>query len=126
MDQHFNPDKQHTLSESVSISGTGLHTGVLVDMTLQPANPGFGIQFQRVDLPNQPLIKADCDLVTDTSRGTTLQVGDAKVSTVEHILAALVGLGVDNLLIELNGPEIPIMDGSSAPFIEAIEKLGVL
>jgi UDP-3-O-[3-hydroxymyristoyl] N-acetylglucosamine deacetylase/3-hydroxyacyl-[acyl-carrier-protein] dehydratase len=95
-------------------------------MTLHPANPGFGIQFQRVDLPNQPVIKADCDLVTDTSRGTTLQVGDAKVSTVEHILAALVGLGVDNLLIELNGPEIPIMDGSSAPFIEAIEKVGVL
>ena len=126
MDQHFNPDKQHTLSQSVSISGTGLHTGILVDMTLQPANPGFGIQFQRIDLPNQPLIKADCDLVTDTSRGTTLQVGDAKVSTVEHILAALVGLGVDNLLIELNGPEIPIMDGSSAPFIEAIEKVGVL
>ena len=125
MDQHFNPDKQHTLSESISISGTGLHTGILVDMTLQPANPGFGIQFQRVDLPNQPLIKADCDLVTDTSRGTTLQVGDAKVSTVEHILAALVGLGVDNLLIELNGPEVPIMDGSSAPFIEAIEKVGV-
>ena len=126
MDQHFNPDKQHTLSQSVSISGTGLHTGILVDMTLQPANPGFGIQFQRIDLPNQPLIKADCDLVTDTSRGTTLQVGYAKVSTVEHILAALVGLGVDNLLIELNGPEIPIMDGSSAPFIEAIEKVGVL
>ena len=126
MDQHFNPDKQHTLSQSISISGTGLHTGILVDMTLQPANPGFGIQFQRIDLPNQPLIKADCDLVTDTSRGTTLQVGDAKVSTVEHILAALVGLGVDNLLIELNGPEIPIMDGSSAPFIEAIEKVGVL
>jgi len=126
MDQHFNPDKQHTLSESISISGTGLHTGILVDMTLHPANPGFGIQFQRVDLPNQPMIKADCDLVTDTSRGTTLQVGDAKVSTVEHILAALVGLGVDNLLIELNGPEIPIMDGSSAPFIEAIEKVGVL
>jgi UDP-3-O-[3-hydroxymyristoyl] N-acetylglucosamine deacetylase/3-hydroxyacyl-[acyl-carrier-protein] dehydratase len=126
MDQHFNPDKQHTLSESISISGTGLHTGVLVDMTLHPANPGFGIQFQRVDLPNQPVIKADCDLVTDTSRGTTLQIGDAKVSTVEHILAALVGLGVDNLLIELNGPEIPIMDGSSAPFIEAIEKVGVL
>ena len=126
MDQHFNPDKQHTLCESVSISGTGLHTGILVDMTLHPANPGFGIQFQRLDLPNQPVIKADCDLVTDTSRGTTLQVGDAKVSTVEHILAALVGLGVDNALIELNGPEIPIMDGSSAPFIEAIEKIGVL
>lgn len=126
MDQHFNPDKQHTLSQSLSISGTGLHTGILVDITLHPANPGFGIQFQRVDLPDQPIIKADCDLVTDTSRGTTLQIGDAKVSTVEHILAALVGSGVDNTLIELNGPEIPIMDGSSAPFIEAIEKTGVL
>ena len=126
MDQNFNPDKQHTINKSISISGTGLHTGVLVDMTLQPANPGFGYQFQRVDLPNQPIIKADCDLVTDTSRGTTLQVGDAKVSTVEHILAALVGLGVDNVLIQVNGPEIPIIDGSSAPFIEKIEKAGVV
>lgn len=126
MDINFNPDKQHTLNSSISISGTGLHTGVLVDMTLKPANPGFGIQFQRIDMPNQPIIKADCDLVTDTSRGTTLQVGDAKVSTVEHVLAALVGMGVDNVLIELNGPEIPIMDGSSMPFIELIEETGVM
>ena len=126
MDINFNPDKQHTLSSSISISGTGLHTGVLVDMTLKPANPGFGIQFQRVDLPQQPIIKADCDLVSDTSRGTTLQVGDAKVSTVEHVLAALVGMGVDNVLIELNGPEIPIMDGSSAPFINLIEQSGIV
>jgi len=126
MDQNFNPDKQHTLSKSISISGTGLHTGVLVDMTLTPANPGYGIQFQRVDLPNKPTIKADCDLVTDTSRGTTLQVGDVKISTVEHILAALVGMGVDNLLIEVNGPEIPIIDGSSSPFIEKIEEAGIL
>jgi UDP-3-O-[3-hydroxymyristoyl] N-acetylglucosamine deacetylase/3-hydroxyacyl-[acyl-carrier-protein] dehydratase len=126
MDQHFNPDKQHTLSKSIDISGTGLHTGVMVEMKLVPANPGFGMQFQRVDLPNKPIIKADCDLVTDTSRGTTLQVGDAKVSTVEHILAALVGSGVDNVLIEINGPEIPIMDGSSAPFIKIIEDAGVL
>jgi UDP-3-O-[3-hydroxymyristoyl] N-acetylglucosamine deacetylase/3-hydroxyacyl-[acyl-carrier-protein] dehydratase len=95
-------------------------------MTLHPANPGFGFQFQRIDLPNQPIIKADCDLVTDTSRGTTLQMGDAKISTVEHILAALVGLGVDNVLIQVNGPEVPIIDGSSAPFIEKIEKAGVL
>jgi UDP-3-O-[3-hydroxymyristoyl] N-acetylglucosamine deacetylase/3-hydroxyacyl-[acyl-carrier-protein] dehydratase len=126
MDSNFNPDKQHTLNSSISISGTGLHTGVLVDITLKPANPGFGIQFQRIDLPNQPIIKADCDLVTDTSRGTTLQVGDVKVSTVEHVLAALVGMGVDNVLVELNGPEIPIMDGSSMPFIELIEQIGVL
>jgi len=126
MDQNFNPDKQHTIEKNISISGTGLHTGVLVKMTLNPANPGFGYQFQRTDLPNQPIIKADCDLVTDTSRGTTLQVGDAKVSTVEHILAALVGLGIDNCLIQVNGPEIPIIDGSSSPFIEIIEKAGVV
>lgn len=126
MNPQFNPDKQHTLAKSVSISGTGLHTGVLVDMVLQPANPGFGFQFQRIDLPGKPIIKADCDLVTDTSRGTTLQIGDAKVSTVEHVLAALVGMGVDNCLIEINGPEMPIMDGSSEPFVELIEEAGVL
>ncbi len=126
MDTTFNPDFQHTLNSSININGTGLHTGITVDMTLKPANPGFGIQFQRIDLPNQPIIKADCDLVTDTSRGTTLQVGDAKISTVEHILAALVGMGVDNCLIELNGPEIPIIDGSSEPFVELIESIGVV
>ena len=125
MNATFNPDKQHTTASKDKISGTGLHTGVLVDMTLNPASAGFGIQFQRVDLPNKPIIKADCDLVTETSRGTTLQVDDAKVSTVEHILAALVGMGIDNVLIELNGPEIPIMDGSSEPFIELIEEVGV-
>ena len=121
----FNPDKQHTLENAINISGKGLHTGVLVDMTLCPASPGFGIQFKRVDLPNQPVIKADCDLVTDTSRGTTLQSEDARVSTVEHLLAALVGMGIDNVLVELNAPEIPIMDGSSQPFVELIEEAGV-
>jgi UDP-3-O-[3-hydroxymyristoyl] N-acetylglucosamine deacetylase/3-hydroxyacyl-[acyl-carrier-protein] dehydratase len=126
MDKNFNPDKQHTLVNAVSISGTGLHTGINVDMVLKPANPGFGYQFQRTDLPGAPIIKADCDLVTDTSRGTTLVQGDYKVSTVEHILAALVGMGVDNCLIELNGPEIPIIDGSSGPFVDIIAKAGVL
>ena len=121
----FNQDKQHTLTSPISISGTGLHTGILVDMVLNPANTGFGFQFKRVDLPGEPVIKADCDLVTDTSRGTTLEDKGAKVSTVEHILAALVGMGVDNCLIEINGPEIPIMDGSSQPFIEAIDKAGI-
>src|SRR6478609_5931400 len=125
MDVNFNPDKQHTLSKAVQISGTGLHTGVLVDMKLSPAHPGFGIQFQRIDIPGSSLIKADCDFVTDTSRGTTLQIGDAKVSTVEHLLAGLVGKGIDNVLVELNGPEIPIMDGSSEPFIDLIEEAGV-
>ena len=126
MDASFNADLQHTLKTSISISGTGLHTGVNVDMSLNPANPGFGIQFKRIDLPGQPLIKADCDLVTDTSRGTTLEDNGAKVSTVEHVLAALVGMGVDNCLIEINGPETPIIDGSSEPFVEIIEEAGVL
>ncbi|MFT3825631.1 MAG: bifunctional UDP-3-O-[3-hydroxymyristoyl] N-acetylglucosamine deacetylase/3-hydroxyacyl-ACP dehydratase [Chitinophagaceae bacterium] len=125
MSEQFNPDKQHTLKEATSISGTGLHTGINVDMTLKPANPGFGFQFKRVDLEGQPTIKADCDLVTDTSRGTTLEENGAKISTVEHILAALVGMGVDNCLIEVNGPEIPIIDGSSAPFVKIIEAAGV-
>jgi UDP-3-O-[3-hydroxymyristoyl] N-acetylglucosamine deacetylase/3-hydroxyacyl-[acyl-carrier-protein] dehydratase len=126
MDAKFNPDKQHTLGSSVSIAGTGLHTGIKVNMTLKPTNPGFGFQFQRIDLPGQPIIKADCDLVTDTSRGTTLEDNGAKISTVEHVLAALVGMGVDNCLIEVNGPEMPIIDGSSEPFIEIIEDAKVI
>ena len=126
MNANFNPDKQHTLKSAVSISGTGLHTGIKVDMILNPANAGFGIQFQRIDLAGQPIVKADCDLVTDTSRGTTLEDKGVKVSTVEHILAALVGMGVDNCLVELNGPEIPIIDGSSAPFVEIIEEAEVV
>ena len=121
----FNPDKQHTINSEASVSGTGLHTGVLVDLTLKPAPPGFGIQFQRIDLPGKPIIKADCDLVTDTSRGTTLEANGGKVSTVEHVLAALVGMGIDNCLIEVNGPEMPIMDGSSEPFVDLIEKAGI-
>ena len=126
MDKNFNVDKQHTLVAPISISGTGLHTGINVDMVLKPANPGFGYQFQRTDLPGSPVIKADCDLVTETSRGTTLEKDGTKVSTVEHVLAALVGMGVDNCLIEVNGPEIPIIDGSSEPFVNIIEKTGVL
>src|SRR5678809_1725992 len=125
MSATFNPDKQHTITSEASISGTGLHTGVMADLTLKPAAPGFGFQFQRIDLPNQPIIKADCDLVTDVSRGTTLEFNGAKVSTVEHVLAALVGMGIDNCLVEVNGPEMPIMDGSSEPFVDMIEKAGI-
>ncbi len=125
MDTSFNPDKQHTLAAEATIAGTGLHTGIFVNMTLKPANPGYGFQFQRVDLPGMPVIKADCDLVTDTSRGTTLEVNEVKISTVEHVLAALAGMGVDNCLIEINGPEIPIIDGSSEPFTEIIAEAGI-
>src|SRR5687768_3420890 len=126
MTPNFNPDKQHTLKTAVTISGTGLHTGVMADLTLKPASSGFGFQFKRIDLPEQPVIKADCDLVTDTSRGTTLEANGASVGTVEHVLAALVGMGVDNCLIQINGPEMPIMDGSSEPFVELIEEAGVV
>lgn len=117
---------QHTVKSAVTISGVGLHTGLQVNMTLKPATPGFGIKFQRIDLPDQPIVKADVDYVVDTSRGTTLEHNGARISTVEHLLAALTGMGVDNVLIELNAPEVPIVDGSSQPFIEAIEDAGVL
>ena len=117
---------QQTLKGEVSISGVGLHTGKEVTLTMKPANPGFGIRFKRVDLPEQPVVKADVDYVVDTSRGTTLEHNGARIYTTEHILAALVGMGVDNVLLELDAPEIPIMDGSSREFIDAIESAGVL
>lgn len=126
MELNFNIDRQHTLGSEVRISGTGLHTGAFVEMILKPAAPGFGFQFQRTDLPGEPMIKADCDLVTETARGTTIEDKGAKVSTIEHILASLVGMRVDNVLIAINGPEIPIMDGSSQPFTELIEEATVV
>jgi UDP-3-O-[3-hydroxymyristoyl] N-acetylglucosamine deacetylase/3-hydroxyacyl-[acyl-carrier-protein] dehydratase len=125
MASNFNPDKQHTLKKEARISGTGLHTGIVAEIVLKPAEPGSGFRFQRTDLPGKPIIKADCDLVTDVSRGTTLESHGVRVSTIEHVLAALVGMGVDNCLIEINGPEVPIMDGSSAPFVEIIEQAGI-
>lgn len=115
---------QHTLKGPVTISGVGLHTGAQVNMTLKPAPPGFGIKFQRIDLPEQPVVKADVDYVVDTTRSTTLEHSGARVSTIEHIMAALAGTGVDNVLIELNGPEVPIMDGSAAPFMEVLDEVG--
>lgn len=116
---------QHTLKGSVTLRGVGLHTGEAVNMTLKPANPGFGIRFQRIDLPEKPVIKADVDYVVDTSRGTTLEHNGTRVSTVEHTLAAMVGMGIDNVLIELDGAEVPILDGSAKQIIEAIESVGV-
>jgi UDP-3-O-[3-hydroxymyristoyl] N-acetylglucosamine deacetylase/3-hydroxyacyl-[acyl-carrier-protein] dehydratase len=123
--QPANNQNQQTLKGSVTLQGVGLHTGKQVTMTMKPANPGFGIRFQRVDLPDQPIVKADCDYVVDTSRGTTIEYNGARVNTVEHTLSALVGLGVDNALIELDGPEVPILDGSAREFMEAIESVGI-
>ncbi len=126
MQQTTSAQNQKTLKGAVTLSGVGLHTGKEVTMTMKPANPGFGFRFQRIDLPEKPVVKADADYVVDTSRGTTIDFNGARVSTIEHTLAALVGMGVDNVLIELNGPEVPIMDGSSQEFINAIESVGVL
>ena len=118
-------ENQHTLKGSVTLPGVGLHTGQAVNMTLKPATPGFGIRFQRIDLPEKPIVRADVDYVVDTSRGTTLEHNGARVSTVEHTLAALVGSGIDNVLIELDGPEVPILDGSSKQILEAIDSVGL-
>ncbi|RVU01503.1 bifunctional UDP-3-O-[3-hydroxymyristoyl] N-acetylglucosamine deacetylase/3-hydroxyacyl-ACP dehydratase [Mucilaginibacter limnophilus] len=116
--------KQRTIKAPVSVSGTGLHTGKSVTMTFNPAAENHGYKFRRVDIEGQPVIDADVDNVTDTSRGTTITQNGASVSTVEHVLAALVGLEVDNVLIDLDGPEIPIMDGSSIQFVDALTKNG--
>lgn len=117
-------EKQRTLKAPVKLTGVGLHTGAEVTLEIEPAKGNHGYKFQRVDLEGQPIIKADCDLVVATDRGTTLEANGARVHTTEHVLAALYGCQVDNALIKLNGPEIPIMDGSSALFVEAIEAVG--
>lgn len=116
---------QHTIKKSVSISGIGLHTGKEVNMTFHPATPNQGVRFKRIDLEEQPVIKAEVNSVISTNRGTTIKRGDAQVSTIEHTLSALRGLGIDNVLIEIDGPEVPIMDGSSMPFVKILEHSGI-
>lgn len=116
--------KQHTIKKSVTLSGVGLHTGVDVNMTFLPAKPNHGIKFQRVDLEGQPIVRADVDNVVDLSRGTTIEEGGARINTVEHTLAALVGMEIDNILIQLDGPEPPIMDGSSIKFVDILKEAG--
>ena len=118
--------KQKTLANSFIIEGKGLHTGVKVTMNFLPAPENHGFKFKRVDLKNQPIIDADVDLVVDTSRGTLLEKDGARIGTIEHALAALVGMDLDNVLIEVNNEEAPIMDGSSRYFVEAIQKAGVV
>ncbi len=116
---------QHTIAQPVSFSGRGLHTGEDVHVTLSPAKENIGIVFRRIDLEEDVIIKADCDLVVDVSRGTTLEYHGHRVATVEHLISAIVALGVDNLCIELDGQEIPILDGSAQPFIELIQSAGL-
>lgn len=118
-------DKQRTIKSQVSVTGVGLHTGKPNTITFVPAPENHWYKFQRMDLDGQPIIEADADLVVDTSRGTTLEKNGVKIFTTEHVLAALVGLGIDNCLIQMTGPEMPIMDGSSWKFIEALESAGI-
>lgn len=117
-------EKQRTLKESIVFNGVGLHTGEPVTMEICPAADNHGYKFQRVDLENQPIIKADVDFVVATDRGTTLEQHGARVYTTEHVLAALYACQVDNALIKINGPEIPIMDGSAILFVNEIERVG--
>jgi UDP-3-O-[3-hydroxymyristoyl] N-acetylglucosamine deacetylase/3-hydroxyacyl-[acyl-carrier-protein] dehydratase len=112
---------QQTIKEPSSISGIGLHTGKEVTITFNPAPANFGVKFQRVDLPEKPIIAADCDLVSTVERGTTLEKNGVKLATVEHLMAALFGLQIDNVLVAVDGMEIPILDGSSLPFVEHLE-----
>jgi UDP-3-O-[3-hydroxymyristoyl] N-acetylglucosamine deacetylase/3-hydroxyacyl-[acyl-carrier-protein] dehydratase len=117
-------EKQRTLAKEVSLKGKGLHTGVDVTITFKPAPVNHGYKFCRIDLPGKPMIDALADNVSDTSRGTTLVHNDASVSTIEHVLASLHGLRVDNVLIELDGPEAPIMGGAAWKFTEAVKSAG--
>ena len=117
--------KQRTIAAPVKTVGIGLHTGRKVTLTLVPAPIDTGIIFRRVDLPDAPGIKADAQLVTDTRLATVLQSGDTRVSTVEHLLSGCAGLGIDNLIVELDCEEVPIMDGSAASFLFLIESAGL-
>ncbi len=118
--------KQCTLNGPITLNGVGLHTGKNVSMTLLPAPANHGFKFKRIDLEDQPTINADVDLVVSTHRGTTIRSKEATISTIEHILSAMTGMNLDNVLIEINGPEVPIMDGSAKLFVEEIKKVGIL
>lgn len=118
-------DKQKTLKSEITLQGVGLHTGKLTNITIKPAPANHWYVFKRTDIENQPIIKADVDNVFSTQRGTSLKQNGAEVHTTEHVLAALYGMQIDNALIEIDGPEIPILDGSSLPFVKEIEKVGI-
>ena len=116
--------RQRTIKQEISVTGVGLHTGAHVTLTFKPAPENHGYKFKRIDLPGEPIIDADVDNVSDTSRSTTLTANGASVSTTEHVLAALVGCEVDNVMIELDGIEVPILDGSAIEFVNALETAG--
>ncbi len=117
--------KQCTLAKNATLKGTSLHTGKPVTLTLKPAPADYGLKFRRIDLPDQPFIEADVDKVQTVERATTLAEGSVKVHTVEHILSALTGMGIDNAVIEMDANEPPIADGSAAPYVELIKSAGI-
>lgn len=119
-------EKQRTIGKEVYLTGVGLHTGKEVTITFKPAPENYGYKFVRIDLEGQPVIEADANYVVNTQRGTNLEKLGVKIQTSEHVLAALVGLEVDNCQIDLNASEPPIMDGSAKYFVEAIEKAGIV
>ena len=118
--------KQQTVGKEIVFKGKGLHTGLEVEITICPAAPNHGIKFQRIDMEGQPTIDAVADYIIDTSRGTTIGNKKIRISTIEHVMAALFGLGIDNALIKINAPEVPIMDGSAKIYIEKILKTGIV
>lgn len=118
--------KQKTLKGSFSLFGKGLHTGYSLTITFNPAPDNTGYKIQRIDLDNQPIIDAVAENVIDTQRGTVIARGDVRVSTIEHGMAALYAMGIDNCLIQINGPEFPILDGSSAKYVEKIKEVGIV
>lgn len=117
--------KQNTLKEQFSLSGKGLHTGLNLTVTFLPAPAGHGYKIQRVDMPGQPIMDAIAENVVDTQRGTVLGKGDMRCSTIEHALAAFYALGIDNVLIQVDGPEFPILDGSAEPYVREIQRVGI-
>lgn len=118
--------KQKTLAGSFSLFGKGLHTGLNLTVTFNPAPENSGYKIQRIDLEGEPIIQAIAENVVDTSRGTVVANGEARCSTIEHAMAALYALGIDNCLIQVNGPEFPILDGSSIMYVENIRRVGVV
>jgi UDP-3-O-[3-hydroxymyristoyl] N-acetylglucosamine deacetylase/3-hydroxyacyl-[acyl-carrier-protein] dehydratase len=119
-------EKQRTIKTPVSVSGVGLHTGKDVTLTFNPAPENHGIKFKRTDLNNNVVVDADCDLVVDTSRGTSIEMNGTRFDTIEHVMASLSGLEIDNVLVEMNQSETPILDGSARYYVEALSKAGTV
>ena len=117
--------KQRTLKGSFSLFGKGLHTGLNLTVTFNPAPENSGYRIQRIDVEGQPIIEAIAEKVVDTQRGTVVASGDVRVGTIEHGMAALYALGIDNCLIQVNGPEFPILDGSASQYVEKIREVGI-